>query len=193
MGFVMQEIRVSRPKEHAMTNEEISPPAIINGWRIAGWGALLALLALPAIAMQFSQDVSWTARDFVFAAVLLGALGLGVEFAVRVGNSGAHKAGLIAAALTAFATLWANAAVGIVGDGPINIAFAAMVAAGLIAGVLTKFQARQMAAITGAMVACVLAVGLIAEFTFQPDWVPVLFIAALWMVPALLFRRASKD
>ena len=176
-----------------MTDKEIDKPGMINGWRIAGWGALLALLALPAIAMKISSDVAWTAHDFVFAAVLLGALGLGVELAARRGRSGAHRAGLVAAALAAFFTLWANAAVGIVGDGPINISFFAIVLAGVIASFTVKGRARAMAAITGAVVVAVFAVGLAAEFTFQPDWGPVLFIAALWLVPTLLFRKAAKD
>ena len=176
-----------------MTDEDLNTPGMFNGWRIAGWGALIALLALPAIAMHFTPDVAWTARDFIFAAVLLGALGLGVEFAVRLGRGGAHRAGLIAAALAAFATMWANAAVGIVGDGPINIAFVAMLVAGVVASAVVKLRPKPMAAIAGAMVAGVLAVGFAAEFTFQPDWGPVLFIAALWLVPTLLLRKAAAD
>lgn len=46
---------------------------LVNGWRIAGWGSLLALLMLPALAMQITDEV--TAGDFVFAAILLGFVG----------------------------------------------------------------------------------------------------------------------
>lgn len=58
-------------------------PRSLNGWRIAGWGSLVALLVLPALAMQLTSEVNWTASDFVFAAVLLGFVGAVVELAAR--------------------------------------------------------------------------------------------------------------
>ena len=90
---------------------------LLNGWRIAGWGSLAALLLLPAIAMQVdAPGVLWTASDFVFAAVLLGFLGGVVELAVRLARGGQERAGYLIAGFTAFFTMWSNAAVGIIGD-----------------------------------------------------------------------------
>jgi hypothetical protein len=66
---------------------------LLNGWRIAGWGSLLALLMLPALAMQITGEVNWTAGDFVFAAVLLGFVGTMVELAVRFARPGAPRIG----------------------------------------------------------------------------------------------------
>ena len=35
-----------------------------NRWRPAIWGAAAFLLVLPAVAMQFTSEVNWTASDF---------------------------------------------------------------------------------------------------------------------------------
>ena len=50
----------------------------LAGWRIAGWSAAAALLALPAIAMQLGAEVDWTVSDFVVAAAILLSLRLWV-------------------------------------------------------------------------------------------------------------------
>ena len=39
--------------------------------RMLMWATPTALLIAPAVAMQFTREVQWTAFDFVFAAVLL--------------------------------------------------------------------------------------------------------------------------
>ena len=38
-----------------------------NAWRIARWTVAGTLLALPAVAMQVTDEVNWTVSDFVFA------------------------------------------------------------------------------------------------------------------------------
>ena len=54
-----------------------------NPFRILGWGAAASLLALPLIAMQFTDEVVWSLADFVLAGVLLTTLGVVLELAVR--------------------------------------------------------------------------------------------------------------
>lgn len=52
-------------------------------WSAARWTAPALLLLVPLIAMQFTDEVVWTAFDFAFAAVMLfGAAGL-YELAAR--------------------------------------------------------------------------------------------------------------
>lgn len=74
------------------------------------------LLLVPAIAMRFTDEVRWTASDFLVAAVLLGGLGGGVELALRLPNSVAVKIAAIVAVTSVFALIWINGAVGIVGS-----------------------------------------------------------------------------
>ena len=47
-----------------------------NAWRIARWTVAGMLLAIPALAMQVSDEVNWTVSDFVFAGVMIIGTGL---------------------------------------------------------------------------------------------------------------------
>lgn len=108
--------------------------------RIAAWSLAAALLAAPAIAMQFSREVAWTAGDFAAAALLLfGGLGVFELLARRVPATGRRLA-IAALLLGAVLLVWINGAVGIIGDesNPANrifplIALAAVGIAALLA------------------------------------------------------------
>ena len=52
-------------------------------WRIAAWAAAALILLLPLVAMQFTEEVRWTASDFAAAAALLGGGALLFEIASR--------------------------------------------------------------------------------------------------------------
>ena len=127
-------------------NDLSSPRSpLLNGWRIAGWGSLLALLMLPALAMQMTGEVNWTAVDFAFAAISLGFVGIVVELAARFARPGAPRIGYLIAGFTAFFTLWSNAAVGIIGDeDSVNIFFFLMVAAAILSAMVVRFRPGAM-------------------------------------------------
>lgn len=168
-----------------------------RGWRLAGWSAAGALLVLPAVAMQFTDEVDWTPSDFVFAALLLGALGLGVEIAVRVARTRLHFAGLVLAALTGFLTLWSNAAVGILGNEsePVNTGFTILVLAALVAMLACRFRAEGLAWVMGAMAAGQYALGIAALFAMPGhavEWGVLTVFAVLWGLSALCFARAAR-
>ena len=82
-------------------------------WRIAGWALAAILLALPAIAMQFTSEVNWGPGDFVVMGAMLLALGVALEIVFAKLDSG--RARLIAGAslLVLFLLVWAELAVGI--------------------------------------------------------------------------------
>lgn len=50
----------------------------------AGLSLAAALLLLPAIAMLFTNEMSWGPGDFLAAALILGGVGLGLEGAARL-------------------------------------------------------------------------------------------------------------
>ena len=54
----------------------------LSPWRLIGWGGIAVLLSQPAI-LRFP----WTASDFILRGVLLGSVGLGIEFLVRRSGS----------------------------------------------------------------------------------------------------------
>lgn len=82
-------------------------------WRILGWGTAALPLSLPYFA-----NAPWTLSDFVFMGVLFGLVGLAVEFLFRKSGSLTYRLGAAGAIVTAFMTIWVNAAVGMIGDGP---------------------------------------------------------------------------
>lgn len=84
-----------------------------NRLRIVGWGFAAFLLLLPAVAMQFTREVAWGPMDFVTAAALLGAAGLGLELAARVRAPHWRLAAALAV-VGAILLVWAELAVGIV-------------------------------------------------------------------------------
>ncbi|WP_207759190.1 hypothetical protein [Sandarakinorhabdus cyanobacteriorum] len=87
----------------------MTPATII---RRAGWSMAAGLLALPAIAMQFSTEVNWGPEDFVAAALLLGITGLGLEVAAALPRRSWRRRGAIIT-LAALLLVWAELAVGI--------------------------------------------------------------------------------
>lgn len=82
-------------------------------WRLARWAAIPLLLLVPLTAMQFTDEVQWTAGDFVFAAVLLGG-GLGLfELATWKIRAPLARLAVGAVAAAIVAVIWVDAAVGL--------------------------------------------------------------------------------
>ncbi|WP_120077177.1 hypothetical protein [Aurantiacibacter odishensis] len=170
----------------------------LAGWRIAGWSAAAALLALPAIAMQFTDEVDWTAGDFVFAGLLLLAAGLAAEFALRMARSWLDLIGLGLAIATAFLTVWSNLAVGIIGaeHEPINLGFLAVLACGLVAAAAFGFRRGAMSAIAGVMAVSQLGLGLAATQAMPGhavEWGVLVLLALLWLGVSLALRHGSRQ
>ncbi|ANU08832.1 hypothetical protein [Paraurantiacibacter namhicola] len=180
-----------------MTLTETQSAPRPNGWRIAMWGVLLALLSLPALMMQLSGEWAWTAIDFILAAILLGFLGLGGELAMRIGRPGPARIGIALAALTAFLTLWSNAAVGIIGaEGEaVNIWFTASTLLGILASALVRLRANAMRWIAAALSLVPSIAGLQAEATMPGhgvEWGILAVLTLMWVVASLCFARAAK-
>ncbi|MDO9367781.1 MAG: hypothetical protein Q7T68_04360 [Sphingopyxis sp.] len=167
---------------------------LLNGWRIAGWGSLLALLMLPALAMQMTDEVNWGVGDFVFAAILLGFVGTMVEMAARFAQPGAPRIGYIIAGFTAFFTFWSNAAVGIVGDeDSVNNLFFLMVLGAIVAAMVVRFRPGAMRWIAVSLAVGQYVVG-IAALNMMPghavEWGSLTIFALLWLTVAWCLHRA---
>jgi hypothetical protein len=178
-----------------------------GGWRRSPWRLLLwaiptALLILPAVAMQFTAEVQWTAFDFVAAFVMLfGTTGL-IDLAIRKGGSAPYKLGAGLAVLISFLLVWINGAVGFIGneDNPVNLVYIGEILIAAVGATMARFEARGMACamfITAAVQALVtvtaLAVGLGAGD--PPGAVGLAMLngvfLALWLICAGLFRMAA--
>ena len=172
-----------------------------NWWRIVAWSLAALLWLLPLAAMQVTSEVNWTASDFVFAAVLLGGVGLALELAVRHTRSRSYRAavGLLLAAT--FLLVWINAAVGIIGapDNPLNLLYGGVLATAFVGAIGARFRARGMARAMVATATAQALVGIgavIAGADEPPGPLGEIVLNGLFVVlfasSAWLFRRAGN-
>lgn len=165
-------------------------------WRLIGWGGIVGLLLLPAVAMRFTTEVNWSGGDFLFAFLMLGGVGLAVELTVRANPAWSYRAGMGIVLAACFLTTWINLAVGIVGNenNPVNTLFFLAPLAAIAGLVLSGFRARGMAVATTLAAIVQLSVMLYIWATGQgfPIGVTV-FFGTLWLVAATLFRQAGRN
>ena len=77
---------------------------------------ILLILALPLIAMQFTNEVNWQMTDFIVAGVLLILTTVAIENSLRLLSNKNHKTIFIIIILIVLLLLWAEMAVGIFGS-----------------------------------------------------------------------------
>ena len=184
-------------------SDNVSPsPRRGNLWRILGWGGAVALILWPLVAMQFTTEVHWTPADFIFATVVFGSIGLGLEFAARRKN-GAYTAASGIALLICLMLVMFTGAVGIIGNEneDSNMLFLGVVLVAMLGSTIAAFRPARMSV---AMVAAAVAqlsvpplATLVSDSTMDAIWarhVIVLTIAftAMWLVSARLFRNAAQ-
>lgn len=186
-----------------MTNDvSVESPRRGNIWRIAGWGTAAGLILLPLVAMQFTNEVAWTASDFVFAAIMFGSVGLGLELAVRKGNR-AYTIAAALALLVSFLSFWFTGAVGIIGNEneDSNALFLGVIAIALAGSVIALFRAAGMAKVmvvaAVAQAALPVVATIIGDSTMAAIWAPEVIIltlvfTALWLASARLFQQAAQ-
>ena len=76
---------------------------------------VIFLLLIPLIAMQFTDEVSWTVLDFVVAAGLLLGTGLMCELVIRKMKNIKYRIAICVFLLAVLVLIWAELAVGIFG------------------------------------------------------------------------------
>lgn len=179
-----------------MTNQaEMEIGRRINPWRAAGWSVAALLLALPLVAMQFTAEVNWTAGDFLFAALLIGSVGLAFELTVRVTRSRWFRAGIAVALAASFLTVWVNGAVGMIGseENPYNLFFLGVILLALAGAVAAGFRASGMALAMAAAAVAQGGLGIVGAFTDLRGGIFATVFAGLWLLAAALFRQAARE
>ncbi|CAN5371851.1 hypothetical protein BH09PSE1_BH09PSE1_17770 [soil metagenome] len=171
--------------------------------RILGWGGVAGLLLAPAIAMRFTDEVVWTASDFVFAGVMLIGAGLAGELIAWKSGRFAYRGGASIAVVIAVLLVWVTGAVGIIGNEgePANLLYLGVIAVAFVGAVIARFKAGGMAR---AMATAALAQAGVAVAALIMGWgstsqnypkdiigETVVFVV-LWLASAALFRKASR-
>lgn len=170
--------------------------------RLAAWSAAALILLLPLVAMQFTDEVNWTAGDFAFAAGLILAVGIAFELAVRKTADPAYRVAVGVALAAAFLLVWLSFGVGIIGaDGdPSNLMYIGVLAVGIVGAFAARFQPRGMArtmlaaALAQALVAVIALIARLGYPYSGPLEIVGLngFFVALFIGSAWLFGRAAR-
>jgi hypothetical protein len=182
--------------------------------RLAVWAAVVALLLLfPVWANHNIEGWNWSPFDFVFAGTVVYGAALTYELIARKGGTTAYRAAVGIACATGLILLWINAAVGIIGDGPINLLYLGVLAIGFFGAFLARFQPRGLTLALFATAVAQMLVPVIAlviwnaggqDLLMDPNsphppfhpGVPQVFVlnavfAMLWVLSALLFRHVA--
>ena len=161
------------------------------------WGTAAFLLLLPWVAMQFTQEVTWTLADFVVIGVMLLAACGTYEFAVWMSGNKAYRAGFGIAVVTAFLLVWINLAVGIIGseNNPANLMFGGVLIVGLISALIARFRPHGMSlALVATASAQMLVAVIVLVGGLGPEAVVLsIFFAVMWLASAALFRKAARE
>lgn len=160
------------------------------------------LLLIPLLAMQFTDEVTWSLFDFAVAGALLSGTGFTYKLVTRKAGNIAYRAAAGVALATGLFMVWSNLAVGIIGseDNSANWMYIGVLAVGIIGTVIARLQPQKMSYALFATALANLLVTVIA-LTAQlgyPDSGPreILiingFFIALWVGSALLFWNSNR-
>lgn len=167
-----------------------------NRWSLLIWGSAAVLLAIPAVAMQFTSEVDWGPEDFVVMGAMLAIACGSYEFTTRLSGHWAYRAGAAAAIVVSFLTVWVNLAVGMLGDegNPANMLFGLVILVGAIGALVSGFRPKGMAR---AMEAAAVAQGAMTLYALFGGYAEVVVHVGLfilpWLVAAQLFRNAARE
>jgi hypothetical protein len=186
-----------------MQNRSIARAALVTA----------CVLLIPLMGNLF---MGWSWRWFAFpvwGGILFGT-GLTYEFVAAKGGTRAYRTAVGIACVTGFILFWINAAVGIIGDGPVKLLYLGVFAVGFFGALIARFQPRGMSLALFATAVAQMLVPVIALVIwkaggqdllsdpnsphppFHPGIGPVFGLngvfAALWVGAGLLFRRAGE-
>jgi hypothetical protein len=166
-----------------------------RGWRIAMWGTAALLLLLPLVAMQSTSEVDWSASDFIVMGAMLATARGARELAARASGKGSYRIAAGVAVGVSFLTVWANLAVGMIGDegNPLNLLFGGVLAIALTGAIVTRFEAGGMARAMAVTAAAQAAAGAIGLSTDIHGAVLSMAFAVPWLASAWLFRKAARE
>jgi len=157
------------------------------------------ILLVPLVAMQFTEEVNWDLFDFAFMGTLLFGTGLAYELVARNAGAIAYRAAVGVALAAALLLVWVNGAVGIIGNGPVNLMYFGVLAVLVIGAAVARLEPQGMARALFATALAQALVPVIALVIWKPDFSPGVlqvfglnaFFVILFVGSALLFRRAS--
>lgn len=163
------------------------------------------LLLIPFVVMQFTDEVNWSAFDFVVAGVFFAIAAFSFELVARKPLKRVYYTALAVGLLGALLLFIVNGAVGIIGseNEPANLLYGAVLLVLLLGSLLARFKPQGMANTLFTAGGVQLLVPVVALFFWPPSvvaWLPSVFgvfalsglFAVVFAVSGLLFRRAAS-
>ena len=165
--------------------------------------AVVLILLIPLIAMQFTSEVQWSPADFVTVGILLFCIGLAYEFVRSRNNSVTYQMAAAGTLFTSLLIIWLTLAVGIIGseDNPMNGLYLVVLGIVLLGANLSHLKAKGLSyTLFTAAVAQMLVPTIaffVAPYDFNPG-VPHVFalnavFALMWLGSGLLFRKSASS
>jgi hypothetical protein len=117
-----------------------------------------------------------------------------VELGVRLNGSPAYRLAVAIATVTGFLLVWANLAVGVIGneENPLNLMFGGILLVGIIGAVITRFRPLGLAWTMAAMAVAQVVVATAAQINGHFIWPMTIVFAAIWLGSGALFRKAAR-
>lgn len=180
--------------------------SIINKRHLFMALGILVILSIPFVAMQVTEEVNWSASDFILMALILSGIAAVYELAAHKSQLSSYRIAVGIGLLGLFLLFWVNAAVGIIGNESqdANLVYAGVFAVILIGSIASKLHAAGMfnTMILGAI--STMAAPSIAYIFWPPtmiSWSPGVFkvflmsgfFAFLFILSAFLFKMSSKS
>lgn len=169
-------------------------PSAGTGRRLGIAALIIAfILAIPLVAIGFTNEVAWSAFDFLAMGLLLSTIAVLFELGCRMSRSPAYRAASGLALAATLLLIWINLAVGFIGDedDPANLLFVAVIGVAAAGSVLARFRSSGMARAMVAAAIVQAVAGVVAVTTDLFLALPSAFFVALWLGSAWLFNRAA--
>jgi hypothetical protein len=163
--------------------------------RICSWAGAAGLSFLPLIVIKAVDANAWEIADLPFALIMVAAVAIAFEIALRIPPNWTFRAGTAAALATAFLLVWGNLAVGFAGseDNRINIIFFAVPLIALIGSIMARFRSAGIAVALTSAAAAQIAAGMMALLGGHFTIPLTVAFTGFWLAAALLFRRAARE
>lgn len=161
------------------------------------------VLLIPLAGNLLVEGWNWNLFDFVVAGGLIFGTSLAYTLLAERGGTAVYRAAVGLTLGAAFLLVWVNGAVGIIGDGPVNLLYGAVLFALLVGSAAVRFRSRGMAYVLGVTGVVQLLVPVfalliwdVAALSWSPGILPVFVLnsgfALLFLGAAALFYTGAR-
>lgn len=163
--------------------------------RPLAWAGTATLILLPLALMKAVDPNAWATEDLPFAFVMIAAVGISAEVALRLPSRWTGSAGTALTVATGLLLVWGNLAVGFAGseDNRINLIFFAVPLVALAGSLLARFRAPGIAAALMVTAGAQVVAGVLALAAGHFTGPLTVAFTGLWLVVALLFHRSAQQ